>query len=92
MDKQVALFVSNLEKKYGQWNRSKALFGSTPYGEIARNLSISNSQFSKLLYGTGTDGMYERTLDNINRLIEREALESAYEESQKSLLGYNLKH
>ncbi len=92
MDKQVALFVSNLEKKYGQWNRSKALFGSTPYGEIARNLSISNSQFSKLLYGTGTDGMYERTLDNINRLIEREALESAYAESQKSLLGYNLKH
>ena len=66
MEKQVAQFISSLEKKYGQWNRSKALFGSTAYGEIAKNLSISNSQFSKLLYGTGTDGMYERTLDNIN--------------------------
>ena len=85
MEKQVAQFISSLEKKYGQWNRSKALFGSTAYGEIAKNLSISNSQFSKLLYGTGTDGMYERTLDNINRLIEREAIESAFEKSKKFL-------
>lgn len=87
MENEVALFISSLEKKYGPWNRSKALFGSTSYGEIAKNLSISNSQFSKLLYGTGTYGMYQRTLDNINRLIEREAIESAYEKSQKLVLN-----
>ena len=87
MENEVALFISSLEKKYGPWNRSEALFGSTSYGQIAKNLSISNSQFSKLLYGTGTYGMYQRTLDNINRLIEREAIESAYEKSQKFVLN-----
>ena len=85
MEKQVALFIKSLEKKYGSWKRSKALFGSTPYGKIASDLSISNSQFSKLLYGTGTLGMYERTFENINRLVERQEIESAYEKSQKSL-------
>ena len=85
MEKQVALFINSLEEKYGSWNRSKALFGYTPYGKIASDLSISNSQFSKLLYGTGTLGMYERTLKNINRLVERQAIESAYDKSQKTL-------
>ena len=85
MEKEVALFKSSLEKKYGPWKRSKALFGSSAYGKIASDLSISNSQFSKLLYGTGTKGMYERTLENINRLVERQAIESAYAKSQKSL-------
>ena len=85
MEKEVALFISSLEKKYGPWKRSKALFGSSAYGKIASDLSISNSQFSKLLYGTGTKGMYERTLENVNRLVERQAIESAYAKSQKSL-------
>ena len=85
MEKEVALFISSLEKKYGPWKRSKALFGSSAYGKIASDLSISNSQFSKLLYGTGTKGMYERTLENINRLVERQAIESAFAKSQKSL-------
>ena len=85
MEKQVALFIKSLEKKYGSWKRSKALFGSTPYGKIAGDLSISNSQFSKLLYGTATLGMYERTFENINRLVEMQNIESAYEKSKKSL-------
>ena len=85
MEKEVALFKSSLEKKYGPWKRSKALFGSSAYGKIASDLSISNSQFSKLLYGTGTKGMYERTLENVNRLVERQVIESAYAKSQKNL-------
>ena len=85
MEKQVALFIISLEKKYGSWKRSKALFGSTPYGKIASDLSISNSQFSKLLYGTATLGMYERTFENINRLVEMQNIVSAYEKNKKSL-------
>lgn len=82
MKENIDLFTSLLEKKYGVWNRNKALFGTTPYGKVASDLSISSSQFSKLLYGTATEGMYERTLNNINRLIERQSIEKAYEETQ----------
>ena len=85
MENEVALFISSLEKKYGPWKRSKALFGDTAYGKIASDLSISNSQFSKLLYGTGTKGMYERTFENINRLVERQAIESEYKKIKKNL-------
>lgn len=78
MKKNIELFISLLEKKYGPWTRTKALFGSTPYGQIAKDLSISSSQFSKLLYGTATEGMYDRTKENIIRLVERESIEKAY--------------
>lgn len=92
MEKQVTQFKSSLEKKYGVWNRTRALFGSTSYGKIASDLSISRSQFSKLLYGTATLGMYERTLENINRLIERQAIEAAYNQSQIKLIKAKKNH
>lgn len=82
MKENIDLFTSLLEKKYGVWNPNKALFGTTPYGKVASDLSISGSQFSKLLYGTATAGMYERTLNNITRLIERQSIDNAYEETQ----------
>lgn len=82
MKENIDSFINLLEKKYGIWDRNKALFGTTPYGKVASDLSISSSQFSKLLYGTATEGMYERTLNNINRLIERQSIENAYEQTQ----------
>ncbi len=82
MEENIGIFTSRLEKKYGTWDRKKALFGTTPYGKIASDLSISSSQFSKLLYGTATEGMYERTLNNIDRLISRQSIENAYEQTQ----------
>jgi hypothetical protein len=82
MDQNIDLFIKLLEKKYGEFDRKKALFGTSPYGKIAKDLSISASQFTKLLYGSATEGMYERTLNNINRLIERQSIEKAYEVTQ----------
>jgi len=82
MDQNIEKFIKLLEKKYGEFDRKKALFGTTPYGKIAKDLSISGSQFTKLLYGTATTGMYERMLNNINRLIERQSIEKAYEVTQ----------
>ena len=95
MKENIDSFINLLEKKYGIWDRNKALFGTTPYGKVASDLSISSSQFSKLLYGSATEGMYERTLNNINRLIERQSIEKAYEETQllinKSKKAHRLK-
>ena len=82
-------FITLLEKRYGPWDRNKALFGNIPYGRIAKDLSISSSQFSKLLYGSATEGMYERTLDNINRLIEHENLKHSYQRVQQNLKNTN---
>jgi hypothetical protein len=67
-------FLRKLEEKYGQWSKPTSKFGNTSYGEIAKALSISASQFSKLIYGTATEGMYIRSIENINRLLTREAL------------------
>ena len=67
-------FLEKLEEKYGTWSKSTSKFGNTSYGEIATALSISASQFSKLVYGTATEGMYVRSIENINRLLTREAI------------------
>ena len=67
-------FLDKLQEKYGPWSQATASFGSTSYGKIAKSLNISSSQFSKLIYGTATEGMYIRTIENINRLIRFETL------------------
>lgn len=76
-------FISKLEEKYGEWHKSTSQFGTTPFGVISQDLSISPSQFSKLIYGTATEGMYERSIENINRLIQRSSLLKQLEASEK---------
>ena len=73
-DNKQEQFLAKLEEKYGSWSKATAKFGNTSYGEIAKALSISASQFSKLLYGTATEGMYIRSIENINRLLTRDAI------------------
>ena len=70
-------FTDALEERYGIWEKKIARFGSASYGKISKDLCISASQFSKLLYGSATDGMYIRALQNVERLIasEKNALE-----------------
>jgi len=62
-------FIAKLEEKYGTWTKITSKFGTTSFGVIAKDLSISASQFSKLIYGTATEGMYSRSIANIDRLI-----------------------
>lgn len=74
-------FIAKLEEKYGTWTKITSKFGTTSFGVIAKDLSISASQFSKLIYGTATEGMYSRSIANINRLIELEKTHQKLEES-----------
>ncbi|MGH1433338.1 MAG: hypothetical protein ACRBG0_02660 [Lewinella sp.] len=67
-------FITKLEEKYGAWNKSTSKFGATSFGVISQDLSISASQFTKLIYGTATEGMYQRSIENINRLLQRESI------------------
>lgn len=75
-------FIKTLELKYGLWNRATSRFGSSSFGSVSKDLSISASQFSKLIYGTATEGMYERTIANINRLILNESLSMELEKAK----------
>ena len=53
-------FIAKLEAHYGPWERMTSRFGNAPFGEIAKDLSISASKFTKLIYGSATEGMYIR--------------------------------
>jgi hypothetical protein len=73
-------FLTQLIKNYGEWDKNSARFGTYSYGEIADELCISSSQFSKLLYGSATNGMYERSIKNIEQL---KRLNHLHQENQR---------
>lgn len=68
------LFLAKLSETYGEWDKNSARFGNLSYGDIASDLCISGSQFTKLLYGTATNGMYERSIRNVEQLQELKKL------------------
>ncbi|PSR12856.1 MAG: hypothetical protein DA408_12215 [Bacteroidetes bacterium] len=75
-------FTAKLEAHYGPWEKMTSRFGNAPFGEIAKDLSISASQFTKLIYGSATEGMYIRSIRNIERLME---LQQALDERDTAL-------
>lgn len=85
-------FIDKLIERYGAWQKETASFGRSSYGVIAEDLCVSSSQFSKLISNTATEGMYIRSIKNIEQLQnasetlqEKEALQIAYEELQESI-------
>jgi len=57
-------FIDKLVEKYGAWEKVTSKFGSHSFGKIAEDLCISNSQFSKLIAGTATEGNLKRNMKN----------------------------
>ncbi len=78
-------FTGELENTFGLWDKNGARFGNLSYGDIADKLCISGSQFSKLLYGSATNGMYERSIKNIEQLQELENLKQENIQVQEEL-------
>lgn len=65
-------FINKLEEKYGKWEKGTSNFGKSSFGIIADDLCISKSQFTMLISGKGTEGMYIRSTRNIEQLIKYE--------------------
>jgi len=91
-------FIDKLVEKYGVWEKVTSKFGSRSFGKIAEDLCISSSQFSKLISGTATEGMYVRSIRNVEQLIqfevektEKERVQSENERLQKELEENTLK-
>lgn len=88
-------FIQKLEEQYGIWERTTSRFGNATFGKIAKDLCVSPSQFSKLISGTATEGMYTRNIHNIERLNrEAEAArqrDDATEELQRNRRRHSLR-
>lgn len=81
-------FIQKLESKYGKWEKVTSKFGQTSFGKIAEDLCIGKSQFSMLISGGATEGMYIRSIRNIEQLIEfgkqKEQLEELKQKTKDS--------
>ena len=82
-------FVSSLETIYGKFNSGKKKFESTSNSKIARDLCYSDSQFSRLINGTASEGEFKRALRNVNRLLNENKLQKERVSNEKSNSGVN---
>ena len=62
-------FILKLIKRYGSFNSSTNKFESTSNSIIARDLFYSDSQFSRLINNSASEGEFKRALGNIDRLL-----------------------
>lgn len=65
-----ATFISKLERHYGQYDPVGNKFESTSNSKIARDLFYSDSQFSRLMNNTASEGELTRALRNVQRLLD----------------------
>ena len=68
-------FVSKLESLYGRFNSVTNKFEATSNSKIARDLCYSDSQFSRLINNTASEGEFKRALKNVNRLLNETKLQ-----------------
>ncbi len=82
-DKYHEEFVSKLQSLYGKFDSTKKKFESTSNSKIARDLCYSDSQFSRLINNTASEGEFKRALRNVNRLLNETSLQKKSRLSQK---------
>ncbi len=75
-------FIQALEQLYGDYQYESALFGTHNYTTISSNLCYSKSHFTKLISGSATDAMYDRALENINKLKRLSELEDLHSKAK----------
>lgn len=67
-------FISKLAKRYGVFNSVRNKFETTSNSIIARDLFYSDSQFSRLINNSASEGEFKRALGNIERLLDLDQL------------------
>lgn len=84
-------FVSNLQSIYGPYDSAKNKFDSTSNSRIARDLCYSDSQFSRLINNTASEGEFKRALRNVKRLLNENELQKEHNTSkaEKEGIGKN---
>jgi len=77
-------FVKKLELIYGHHNSVKNKFESTSNSKIARDLCYSDSQFSRLINNTASEGEFKRALRNVTRLLNENRLQKEHVSHEKN--------
>ena len=80
-------FVSKLETIYGKFNPDNNKFESTSNSKIARDLCYSDSQFSRLINNTASEGEFKRALRNVTRLLNEKRMEQGTSTSVENSSG-----
>lgn len=69
-------FTGLLMKRYGKYDEEHHRFDRSSNSDIARELGYSDAQFSRLINGSATDGEYQRAIQNLQRILYIDKLES----------------
>ncbi|MDD7886296.1 hypothetical protein [Flavivirga sp. 57AJ16] len=77
-------FIDKLSIRYGAFDGLRNQFESTSNSIIARDLFYSDSQFSRLINGTASEGEFKRALGNIERLLDLDKLKTSKPSDLKS--------
>lgn len=69
-------FVQKLKKLFGKFDEDQKRFNKSSNSEIARELGYSDAQFSRLINQSATEGEYHRAIQNVDRILRVNELES----------------
>ena len=62
-------FVQKLQVLYGEYDSAANKFTKSSNSDIARDLSYSDAQFSRLTHGSASEGEYTRGIRGVDRLL-----------------------
>ncbi|GAB4235822.1 MAG: hypothetical protein Tsb0034_10140 [Ekhidna sp.] len=68
--------VHKLEKLFGRFDSEHKRFGDANNSMISRELGYSDSQFSRLINESATEGEYQRAILNVDRILTVNKLEA----------------
>lgn len=88
-DQPYKKFLSLLEQIYGPFNQDRNSFKKASNSIIARELCYSDSQFSRLINNSATQGEYERAIRNVNRALREIQLEKEADKQNTSNGRFN---
>ena len=80
--------INTLQKQFGHFDFDQKKFTKKSNSEIARELFYSDSQFSRLINQTASEGEYDRAIKVVERYLEYQQLKSVKKSNSNSMLPY----
>lgn len=68
-------FTGRLEQIFGRYNERRKKFKKASNSKIARELCYSDSQFSRLINESASEGEYQRAIRNVDRLLKEKRMQ-----------------
>lgn len=84
MKELLGTFITKLEHIYGAYNEERKNFKKASKSKIARELCYSDSQFSRLINGSASEGEYQRAIKNVDRVLNEMRLKERLNKQAES--------